>query len=143
MILWDAHSIRSRVPRLFLGELPDLNLGTDEGRSCDPALRETLCAMCAGSGFPWIADGRFKGGWITRHYGRPEDGVHAVQMELAQRGYMDEDRPGAWDPARAAPLQAVLRRMLEAAVAWAGRGRTLNVFRSRCRLRTPSCHPAA
>ena len=119
VILWDAHSIRSRVPRLFLGELPVLNLGTDEGRSCDPALRETLCAMCAGSGFPWIADGRFKGGWITRHYGRPEDGVHAVQMELAQRGYMDEDRPGAWDPARAAPLQAVLRRMLEAAVAWA------------------------
>jgi N-formylglutamate deformylase len=119
VILWDAHSIRSRVPRLFLGELPVLNLGTDEGRSCDPALREMLCAMCAGSGFPWIADGRFKGGWITRHYGRPEDGVHAVQMEIAQCGYMDEDRPVAWDPARAAPLQAVLRRMLEAVVVWA------------------------
>ena len=119
VIVWDAHSIRSRVPRLFLGELPVLNLGTNEGQSCDPALREVLCSLCAGSGFSWVADGRFKGGWITRHYGQPEAGVHAVQIELAQRGYMDEDRPGAWDPARAAPLQAALRRMLEAAVGWA------------------------
>jgi N-formylglutamate deformylase len=119
VVLWDAHSIRSRVPRLFPGELPVLNLGTNGRASCDPTLREILVGLCRESGFPWVADGRFKGGWITRHHGRPEAGVHAVQMEIAQRGYMDEDRPGAWEPERAAPLQAVLRRMLEAAIGWA------------------------
>ncbi len=123
VVLYDAHSIRSRVPRLFPGELPILNLGTNGGLSCDRSLREVLATVCGESGLSWVVDGRFRGGWITRHYGRPDEGVHAVQMELAQRGYTDEARPGLWDPARAAPLQVHLRRLLETALAWAEGGR--------------------
>lgn len=119
VVLYDAHSIRSRAPRLFPGELPVLNLGTNGGASCDPALREALAGICGASGLPWVADGRFKGGWITRHHGRPAEGVHAVQMEIAQRGYMDEGRPGAWEPERAAPMVAVLTTILNACLSFA------------------------
>ena len=90
VVLYDAHSIRSRIPRLFEGDLPQLNLGTDGGKTCDPALEQALASACAASGRNWVANGRFRGGWTTRHYGDPTRGVHAVQMELAQRGYMDE-----------------------------------------------------
>ena len=93
VVLYDAHSIRSHVPRLFEGELPQFNLGTNGGVTCDPALEAALSQVCAASGHSWVANGRFKGGWTTRHYGAPVQGVHAVQMELAMRGYMDE--PGA------------------------------------------------
>lgn len=95
VVLYDAHSIRSRIPRLFEGELPQFNLGTNSGATCDLALESVLVEVCAASGHSWIANGRFKGGWTTRHYGEPATGVHAVQMELAQRGYMDE--PAAID----------------------------------------------
>jgi formiminoglutamase len=122
--LYDAHSIRSRIPRLFDGELPQLNLGTYAGRSCSPRLRATLAAIVAGSGLSHVVDGRFKGGWITRSFGRPEDGVDAVQMELACRGYMAEPEhvgednwPTPFDPARAAALLPTLRRLLEALLA--------------------------
>ena len=90
VVLYDAHSIRSRVPRLFEGELPQFNLGTNGGVTCDPALEATLTGLIARSGHSWIANGRFRGGWTTRHYGAPGQGVHAVQLELAMRGYMDE-----------------------------------------------------
>jgi N-formylglutamate deformylase len=86
VVLYDAHSIRSVVPRLFDGSLPLFNIGTNSGASCDPALTEAVEAICRTSGSTAV-NGRFKGGWITRHYGRPEDGVHAIQMELAMRGY--------------------------------------------------------
>jgi formiminoglutamase len=119
--LYDAHSIRSRIPRLFEGELPQLNLGTYSGRSCSPRLRETLAAIIAESGHSHIVDGRFKGGWITRSFGRPQEGVEAVQMELACRGYMaepekiDEDNwPTPFDPERAAAILPTLRRLMEA-----------------------------
>jgi formiminoglutamase len=118
VILYDAQSVRSRIPRLFPGELPPLNLGIHDGTTCDPALREALRAACESSALPCVTDGRFKGGWTTRNHARPSDGVHAVHLTLAQRAYMDEDRPGAWDPERAAPLQAVLRGVLETALGW-------------------------
>lgn len=97
VVLYDAHSIRSRIPRLFDGELPQFNLGTNGGASCDPALEAALVDVCRQSGHSWTCNGRFKGGWTTRHYGKPADEIHAVQMELAQRGYMDE--PAAIDEA--------------------------------------------
>ena len=97
VVLYDAHSIRSSIPRLFEGDLPQLNLGTNGGTTCDPALETALVGVCAASGQSFVANGRFKGGWTTRHYGAPQDGVHAVQMELAMRGYMDE--PAEVDPA--------------------------------------------
>ena len=78
------------MPRLFDGELPQFNLGTNGGQTCDPALEAALASACQQSGHSWIANGRFKGGWTTRHYGAPARGVHSVQMELAMRGYMDE-----------------------------------------------------
>ncbi|HVG81588.1 MAG TPA: N-formylglutamate deformylase [Methylomirabilota bacterium] len=119
-LLWDAHSIRSHVPRFFEGRLPDLNLGTGSGTSAAPDLIEALMAV-AGDAAPYTAvlDGRFKGGYITRAYGRPADGVHAVQLELAQIAYMDEDPPFTYRPEKAARLQPVLKALLQAMLDWA------------------------
>ena len=126
VVLYDAHSIRSHVPRLFDGELPQLNIGTNGGRTCDPALASTIDGICAASGHSHVLDGRFKGGWTTRHYGRPESGVHAVQMELAMRGYLNEPAdveetnwPPPLDPARAASLTPILHDILRACIAFA------------------------
>ncbi len=119
VVHWDGHSIRSRIPWLFEGALPDLNLGTASGTSCAPALRSALIdAMQSQSEFTHIADGRFKGGYTTRHYGRPSDGVHTVQMEMCQSTYMEETPPFAYDEARAARVQRVLRSILDVALAW-------------------------
>ncbi len=125
--LFDAHSIRSRAPRLFEGELPLFNLGANSGKSCDPALREAVGAVLAASGESAVVDGRFKGGWITRSFGRPRDGVHALQLELACRAYMrepesvdEENWPTPLDPERADKTRATLRRVLETMLAFAG-----------------------
>ncbi len=113
-VLLDAHSIGSRVPRFFDGQLPDLNLGTASGASCDPGLAAELARIAAASGYSWVLDGRFKGGHITRAYGRPGSGVHAVQLELSQATYMDEAPPYAVRPDAAAALEArVLRPLVE------------------------------
>ena len=112
-ILYDCHSIRSRIPFLFEGTLPDFNIGTAEGRSCDARLAQVALARCRATGRPTVLDGRFKGGWCTRHYGRPEEGVHAIQMELAQSAYLaSESPPFAYDPARAGTLRPVLADIL-------------------------------
>lgn len=117
-VLWDAHSIRSHVPRLFAGDLPVFNLGTNDGLSCDEGLAARLLGYALGiPGCTAVLDGRFKGGYITRHYGQPQRGISAVQMEMAQACYLDEADPERFDPALAAPAQAVLRALLEAAVA--------------------------
>ena len=116
VVLWEGHSIRGELPWLFPGRLPDLNLGTASGASCSPELAERLALVLARQdGYDWVANGRFKGGHITRHYGRPEQGVEAVQMETSQRCYMDE-ATFEWLPERAERLQPVLRALLEAAL---------------------------
>jgi N-formylglutamate amidohydrolase len=123
IVVYDCHSIRSAIPRLFPGELPHFNVGTNGGRSCDGAVTALVERICDASAFSRVTDGRFKGGWITRSLGRPEAGVHAVQMELACRGYMDEsedDVPAPFDEARAAPMRAVLVPLLTALRDWAG-----------------------
>ena len=115
VLLWEGHSIRSVVPFLFEGRLPDLNLGTAGGNSCDPALQARLEAVLAAQrDYSWVANGRFKGGYITRRYGRPSDGVDAVQLELAQSTYMDESA-GRYDRSRAESLQKLLSALLAAA----------------------------
>jgi N-formylglutamate deformylase len=112
-VLLDAHSIRSVVPRLFDGRLPDINIGTNDGRSCSPRLAEALRApLEAASRWTHVFNGRFKGGHITRHYGQPAANIHALQIELAQCGYMDETVT-TFEAARAAPLQELLRTLLE------------------------------
>jgi formiminoglutamase len=118
--LFDAHSIRSRIPRLFDGELPLFNLGTNSEASCDPGLRKAVGAALKASNESTVLDGRFKGGWITRAYGKPDEGVEALQLELACRAYMQEpERPAAgnWpapiDEARARSTRATLKRVLE------------------------------
>lgn len=116
VLLYDCHSIRSRVPRLFDGTLPVFNIGTDDGRSCAATIAAAAADACRRSGMSLVVDGRFKGGWITRHYGRPEAGVHAVQMELACRAYMDETPP-RFDETRAERLRAVLDEALAAMLA--------------------------
>ena len=111
--LLDMHSIPTFVPRLFEGRLPDLNIGTNDGAAADPKLvARVLAAMRAHTNFTQVLDGRFKGGAITRGYGRPAAGVHAIQIEIAQSAYMNEADPHAYDPARAAPLVHVLRDVI-------------------------------
>ncbi|MFJ2984474.1 MULTISPECIES: N-formylglutamate deformylase [unclassified Pseudomonas] len=118
-LLWDAHSIRSLIPHLFDGKLPDFNLGTFNGASCDPELAERLRGVCAeAQAYSHVLNGRFKGGHITRHYGDPAQHIHAVQLELAQSTYMEEVEPFAYREDLAQPTQGVLRKLLETALAW-------------------------
>ena len=123
IVIYDCHSIRSRLPRLFEGELPHFNIGTDDGRSAAPAATALVEDICRSAGaFSSVVNGRFKGGWITRRHGDPAGGVHAVQMELACRGYMEErdgPEPAPYDPLRAAPIRAVLATILAELADWA------------------------
>lgn len=116
-VLWDAHSILSTIPLLFEGRLPDLNLGTADGRSCSPARASRLQQrLSAQSGFSFVVNGRFKGGYITRHYGNPGAGIEAVQLEIAQAAYLEEARTPQFDHTRAAPLRALLRELVRCAL---------------------------
>jgi N-formylglutamate deformylase len=127
VVLYDAHSIRSRVPLLFEGLLPNFNIGTNGGAGCNVALTQAVEQVCAASAFTRTTNGRFRGGWITRHYGRPDRNIHAIQMELAMRGYLqepaDELMPDNWpptfDPKCAAELQSVLNKVLRACLQFA------------------------
>lgn len=115
VVLWDAHSIASVMPRFFDGKLPDLNLGTAEGRACAPAVQAAAeSAMAAQSHYTQVSNGRFKGGHITRHYGQPAAGIHALQLEMCQATYMDEASPFGYRPDLAARVQPLLQRMLDA-----------------------------
>lgn len=112
-ILFDAHSIESKVPALFEGILPTLNLGTADGTSCQQKLAETALSHCQKSGYSHVLNGRFKGGYITRHYGRPDDKIDAIQLEIAQSSYMDEGAPYRYDEVKAAKLKDFLYAMLK------------------------------
>ena len=130
VVLFDGHSIRSCIPRLFSGMLPHFNIGTNDGASCDGELTAEIEQVCASTPFDRVTNGRFKGGYIARHYGRPHDGIHAIQLELACRGYMHEP-PGAvdagnwptpYDDTRAAPVKDALLRILQACLRFASTG---------------------
>lgn len=112
-ILYDCHSIRSHIPHLFDGALPDMNIGANDGATCAPALSEIVRSIAAASPYSHVVNGRFKGGWTTRHYGRPGEGVHAIQMELAQGTYLaSEAPPFDYDAARAERLRGVLHEII-------------------------------
>jgi len=116
-LLWDAHSIRSQIPWLFDGTLPDLNIGTADGASAHEAITASVAQACAAlPGITTAVNGRFKGGYITRRYGQPSSDVHAVQLEMCQRLYMEEVPPFAYDAALASRIQPVLRNMLSSAL---------------------------
>jgi N-formylglutamate deformylase len=118
-VLLDAHSIASEVPRLFDGQLPDLNLGTFDSASCAPELESLVSDWLEqASGFTKVINGRFKGGYITRHYGRPDRNVHALQLEISQQCYMDQSRPEYWDARRAEPLIDQLRELVTRLINW-------------------------
>ncbi|WDD94628.1 N-formylglutamate deformylase [Burkholderia sp. FERM BP-3421] len=118
VLLWEAHSIRSHVPRFFDGRLTDFNFGTSNGASAVTGLAETLAEVVrAHGGYTSVANGRFKGGYITRHYGAPETGVQAVQLELVQDTYMEEARPYAYDEAKAARITPILEALVTTALA--------------------------
>jgi N-formylglutamate deformylase len=127
VVLYDAHSIRSRVPRLFDGTLPQFNIGTNNGRTCDRQLTAAIESTCHATGASMVVNGRFKGGWTTRHYGEPLQEIHAVQMELACRGYLVEPEgdltPANWppptDPERARQLRSTLTDVLKTCLAFA------------------------
>ena len=120
-ILYDCHSIRSEIPFLFEGRLPDFNIGSNGGASCAPALEQAVAAGCAAAeGYSSVLNGRFKGGWTTRHYGDPGAGRHAIQMELAQSTYMLERAPWTFDEDKAAALRVILGDLLRNLVATAG-----------------------
>jgi N-formylglutamate deformylase len=118
VILYDCHSIRSRVPFLFEGILPDLNIGTNSGLSCDAVLQRAVAETCEtylpSEQYSWVENGRFRGGWTTRHYGQPDTGYHALQMEISQRCYMEEEQPWRYLPAKARQLRALLKKLLSA-----------------------------
>ncbi len=116
-ILYDCHSIRSMVPFLFDGSLPDFNIGTNSGAGCSPALEAAVHQICdSAEEYSAVLNGRFKGGWTTRHYGRPENGFHAIQMELAQHRYMQEQAPWHYDEGKAGQLRAILKSVLQSLV---------------------------
>jgi formiminoglutamase len=115
-VLFDAHSIKGEVPRLFEGSLPDFNIGTNSGAACAAQLAEQLAGICDRPGYRHVVNGRFKGGHITRQYGRPAQGVHAVQLELAQRTYMREVAPFDYMPAVAEQVQPILRNFVQALI---------------------------
>ena len=118
-MLYDCHSIRGRIPFLFDGRLADFNIGDHDGQSCAAEISEKVAAICAAAGgFSAVSNGRFKGGWTTRHYGRPAAGVHAIQMELAQSTYMDETAPWTYRPERAGLLRPHLRAILQTLIDW-------------------------
>ncbi|MYM81778.1 N-formylglutamate deformylase [Duganella sp. FT50W] len=117
VVLWDAHSIASHVPRFFEGKLPDLNFGTADGKSCAPGLTEAVVARVDG-GYTVAVNGRFKGGHITRFYGAPARGVHAIQLEMCQSTYMDEAAPYGYRSDLAAQVRQPLRAMMQAAADW-------------------------
>lgn len=119
VVLWDAHSIASRVPRFFEGKLPDLNFGTADGKSCAKGLEDAIVDVArAQDRFSVAVNGRFKGGHITRHYGQPQEKVHAIQLEMCQCLYMNEAPPFAYRPDVAAEVQPLLRAMIQGAVDW-------------------------
>ena len=116
-LLWEAHSIRSQVPWLFPGRLPDLNFGSADGASADARIVAALAQVCQQqTQFSHVFNGRFKGGYITRHYGQPEQALHAIQLEMCQCLYMEERAPFGYDAALAATVQALLRPLLSAAL---------------------------
>ncbi len=118
-VLFDAHSIKSELPWLFEGELPHMSVGTADGASCAPGLRASVAAVFAAqSAFSHVLDGRFKGGHITRHFGAPSDGVHAIQLEMCLRAYMEETRPYQWNDARAEGVTPLLRAFVETLLKW-------------------------
>jgi N-formylglutamate deformylase len=127
VVVYDCHSIRSVIPRLFEGTLPHFNIGTNNGTACSPILSDAVESICSRSAFSHVVDGRFKGGYITRSVGKPEQGVHAIQMELACRGYMHEPLgpvaegqwPAAYDETYAAPMRATLEDVLAACLTFA------------------------
>ena len=127
VVLYDCHSIRSVIPRLFEDTLPVFNIGTNSGASCAPELAEAVQRQCARSEFPAVLTGRFKGGYITRKYGQPAEGVHAVQMELGCRGYMmeplgpvsEDNWPTPYDAAYAAPIRTVLTAIMQECLGFA------------------------
>ena len=113
-ILYDCHSIRSNIPFLFEGRLPDFNIGTNGTATCAPVIEAVVAGICAGAeGYSSVVNGRFKGGWTTRHYGRPEDNFHAIQMELAQSTHLvSETLPFDYDPSKAERLRVHLKTIL-------------------------------
>ena len=121
VVLWEAHSIASVVPRFFDGRLPDLNFGTANGASCAQGLEDAILGVARSQdAFSLALNGRFKGGHITRHYGQPAQQVHAIQLEMCQCLYMNEAPPFDYRPDRARQVQPLLRDMLTAALAWVG-----------------------
>jgi N-formylglutamate deformylase len=118
-VIFDGHSIKSELPWLFEGRLPALNLGTVDGSSCSPLLRAALGdVLAAQDRYSHVIDGRFKGVYITRHYGRPEESIHAVQLEMTWDCYMDETPPYAYRPDKAAQVQPLLGDLLRTMRDW-------------------------
>jgi N-formylglutamate deformylase len=121
-LLWDAHSIRSEILRFFEGRLPDFNIGTAGGASCNPDLAQRVMAVAeSAESYGAVLNGRFKGGYITRRYGRPGEGIHAIQLELSQQTYMEEPPPFAFREDLAGRVRPVIRSMLETILDWTGK----------------------
>ena len=118
VILYDAHSIASEVPNLFSGKLPDLNFGTAKGESCDLRIEKAIENTLIKSPYSFAVNGRFVGGYITRHYGNPQNNIHSVQMEISQINYMSEDKTFSFDQNRAQKLRSTLQKIINILLLW-------------------------
>ncbi len=133
VILYDCHSIRSTIPFLFDGTLPDFNIGTFNGHSCNPEIEAIVKSICSQvSDYTYVVNGRFKGGWTTRHYGQPDQNIHAIQMELAQSTYMLETAPWHYVPTKAKQtrrhLKIILKKLCCLANSLNGKGREKRLY---------------
>jgi N-formylglutamate deformylase len=112
-LVLDCHSIRNHIPYLFEGTLPDLNIGTDNGKTCAPTVEKIVADICKSSPFSSVLNGRFRGGWTTRYYGQPHNRVHAIQMEIVQSAYLEtEAAPWRYSVSKAAKIQPILQDIL-------------------------------
>ncbi len=112
VLLWDCHSIRQQVLTIQKDKFPDLILGDADGTSASPGLIETVLGGLDHSDYSVSHNHPFKGGYITRHFGRPSENQHALQLEMTKMNYMD-DSEMSYDKSRAEKIRALLKSIFE------------------------------
>ena len=112
VLLWDAHSIRQFVPGIRKAHFPDLILGSNDRQSAKQGLIDIAMHNLDGFGFDLKHNDPFKGGHITRYFGNPGENVHALQLEMVKKLYMD-DNERIYDEQSAKKIKEMLKQVFE------------------------------